>query len=108
MPVRDERGLFERISLEAFQAGLSWATILRKRPAFRVGFHDFDPGVVAAYGPDDVERLLGNAAIVRNRREILAAIANAQTTVGLRADGGLAELFWSFMPKRTPEPVWGL
>lgn len=67
MPVRDERGVFERLSLEAFQSGLSWATILRKRPAFRDAFSGFDPEVVAGFGDEDVDRLLNNAAIVRNR-----------------------------------------
>ena len=81
MPVRDEQGLYERISLEAFQSGLSWATILRKRPAFRAAFHDFDPDAVAAFTQADEDRLLGDAAIVRNRRKIHAAITNARATV---------------------------
>jgi DNA-3-methyladenine glycosylase I len=104
MPVRDEQGIYERITLEAFQAGLSWATILRKRPAFRKAFHDFDPHVVAGYGERDVERLLADPGIVRNRRKIDAAITNARATVALRADGGLAELVWSFRPAETPAP----
>jgi DNA-3-methyladenine glycosylase I len=104
MPVRDEQGIYERITLEAFQAGLSWATILRKRPAFRKAFHDFDPDVVAGYGERDVERLLADPGIVRNRRKIDAAITNARATVALRADGGLAELVWSFRPAETPVP----
>ena len=104
MPVRDERGLFERLSLEAFQSGLSWATILRKRPAFRVAFAYFDPAAVAAFDEDDVERLLGDAGIVRNRAKIEATIANAAATVGLRADGGLAELVWSFQPEVNAAP----
>jgi len=104
MPVRDERGLFERLSLEAFQAGLSWATILRKRPAFRVAFHLFDPDTVAGYDERDVARLLADAAIVRNRQKIEATIANARATVDLRAAGGLVELVWSFRPAVTPQP----
>jgi DNA-3-methyladenine glycosylase I len=104
MPVRDEQGIYERITLEAFQAGLSWATILRKRPAFRKAFHDFAPDVVAGYGERDVERLLADPGIVRNRRKIDAAITNARATVALRADGGLAELVWSFRPAETPAP----
>jgi DNA-3-methyladenine glycosylase I len=104
MPVRDEQGLYERISLEAFQAGLSWATILRKRPAFREAFHGFDPDVVAAYTDRDVDRLLGDRGIVRNRRKIEATITNARATVALRADGGLVELVWSFQPAQTPAP----
>ncbi|GGC78689.1 3-methyladenine DNA glycosylase [Tersicoccus solisilvae] len=105
MPVRDERGLFERLSLEAFQSGLSWATILRKRPAFRAAFAGFDPDAVAAFDDDDdVERLLADAGIVRNRAKILATIGNARATVSLRADGGLPALIWSFRPPVTPEP----
>ena len=104
MPVRDERGLFERLSLEAFQSGLSWAVILRKRPGFRAAFADFDPDTVAAYTPEDVERLLEDATIVRNRAKILATISNAQATVALRGDGGLADLVWSFQPDATPMP----
>jgi DNA-3-methyladenine glycosylase I len=104
MPVRDERGLFERICLEGFQAGLSWATILRKRPAFRAAFVGFDPDAVAAFGDHDVVRLMADAGIVRNRQKIEATIGNARATVALRADGGLAELVWSFRPGRTPEP----
>ncbi len=104
VPVRDEQGLFERISLEAFQSGLSWATILRKRPAFREAFAGFDPDEVARFTATDVERLMGNAAIVRNRRKIEATIRNADATIALRASGGLAALVWGFRPDRTPAP----
>ncbi|ALU39252.1 3-methyladenine DNA glycosylase [Kocuria flava] len=104
MPVRDERGLYERICLEGFQSGLSWATILRKRPAFRAAFAGFDPDAVAAFGADDVERLLADAGIVRHRGKIEAAIGNARATVALRADGGLPRLVWSFRPAATPAP----
>ena len=104
MPVRDERGLFERLSLEAFQSGLSWATILRKRPAFRAAFDDFDPDRVAAYDEGDVARLMGDAGIVRNRRKIEATITNARATRALREEGGLVELVWSFRPASTPVP----
>lgn len=106
MPVRDERGLFERLSLEAFQSGLSWATILRKRPAFREAFHGFDPEVVARYGDADVERLMADAGIVRNRAKVLATITNARATLGLREDpeGDLAAFVWSFQPADTPRP----
>ena len=106
MPVRDERGVFERLSLEAFQSGLSWATILRKRPAFRDAFDGFDPDRVARYGADDVTRLLADAGIVRNRAKVLATIANARATVALRdhPDGDLAALVWSFRPAETPRP----
>ncbi|WP_314732511.1 DNA-3-methyladenine glycosylase I [Microbacterium sp. Marseille-Q6965] len=105
MPVRDERGLFERLSLEAFQSGLSWATILRKREAFREVFRQFDPDAVAAFGEDDVERLLADARIIRNRAKILATVGNARATVALRDDGGLAELIWSYRPAETPAPA---
>ncbi len=105
MPVRDEQGLFERLSLEAFQSGLSWATILRKRPAFRVAFADFAPDRVAAFDDADVARLMADAGIVRNRRKIDATIANARAAVALREDGGLADLIWSFRPDVTPAPV---
>ncbi|WP_167133335.1 DNA-3-methyladenine glycosylase I [Paramicrobacterium chengjingii] len=104
MPIRDERGLFERISLEAFQSGLSWATILRKRPAFRTAFADFNPDAVAAYDDTDIERLLGDAGIVRNRAKILATIGNARATIDLRDDDGLVNFIWSFQPAVTPEP----
>jgi DNA-3-methyladenine glycosylase I len=104
MPVRDEHGLFERISLEAFQSGLSWATILRKRPAFRAAFHGFEPDAVAGFTDSDVQRLLGDAGIVRNRRKIDATITNARATVRLREDGGLVDFVWAFQPSVTPEP----
>lgn len=99
MPVRDAKGVYERIVLEGFQSGLSWAVVLRKRPAFRAAFDDFDPVKVSAYGDDDVERLLSNASIVRNRRKIEAAITNARATVALAAVGDdLGQLVWSFRP----------
>ena len=105
MPVRDEQGLYERICLEGFQAGLSWATILRKRPAFRTAFADFDPDAVARFDGADVERLMADAGIVRNRMKINATIANARATIGLRSEGGLVDLVWSHQPARTPRPV---
>ena len=104
LPVRDERGVFERLSLEAFQSGLSWATILRKRPAFREAFAGFDPEVVAAYDEADVQRLMAEAGIVRNLAKIRATITNAGATVRLRERGGLADFIWSHQPTRTPEP----
>lgn len=108
VPVTDERGMFERISLEAFQSGLSWATILRKRPAFRAAFSGFDPDVVAGFGEAEYDALMQDAGIVRNARKIRATITNAQATVALRgrygAGTGLAEFVWSFRPERTPLP----
>ncbi|GAB3579360.1 DNA-3-methyladenine glycosylase I [Calidifontibacter terrae] len=104
MPVRDERGMFERLSLEAFQSGLSWATILRKRPAFRQAFADFDPEVVAGFTETDVERLMNDASIVRNQAKIRATIGNAAATIQLRDEGGLAPFIWSFQPSQTPRP----
>ena len=105
MPIRDERGLYERICLEGFQAGLSWATILRKRPAFRAAFADFDPDVVATYTDDDVERLLGDAGIIRHRGKIRATITNARATITLREEGGLVDFVWGFRPADTPRPA---
>lgn len=104
MPVRDERGLYERICLEGFQAGLSWATILKKRPAFRAAFGGFDPDIVRTFGESEVQRLMADASIVRNRRKIEATITNAQATIALRDHGGLVEFVWSFQPAETPEP----
>jgi DNA-3-methyladenine glycosylase I len=120
-PVTDERGLFERMSLEAFQSGLSWLTILRKREAFRAAFAKFEPDAVARFGDTDVARLLEDAAIVRNRAKIEATIANAKATVALRDAGpSLTELIWERhrpparaappqtfddVPSQTPESV---
>jgi DNA-3-methyladenine glycosylase I len=104
-PVRDERGMLERLCLEGFQSGLSWLTILRKRERFRAGFADFDADRVARYDEQDVERLLGDAGIVRHRGKIEAAIANARATLDLRDAGRpLHELVWSFRPERHVAP----
>jgi DNA-3-methyladenine glycosylase I len=97
-----DTALFERVSLEAFQSGLSWITILRKRPAFRAAFAGFDPARVALFDEADVERLLADAGIVRNRAKVLATIANARAVLDL--DGSLDELLWSFAP-RPPRPA---
>ena len=101
-PVTGTRELFERISLEAFQSGLSWLTILRKRPAFRNAFAGFEPAAVAEFGPADVDRLLADAAIVRNRAKVEATIANARAVESL--DIPLPELVWGFAPVRAPAP----
>ncbi|PPL19360.1 DNA-3-methyladenine glycosylase I [Microterricola pindariensis] len=102
-PLLDGRALFEKVCLEGFQAGLSWITILRKRPAFREAFHGFDVDAVAAMGDEDVERLLGNADIIRHRGKIASAIKNARITQELGTDG-LSELIWSFAPDAGPRP----
>ena len=95
--MRDERGLYERLCLEGFQAGLSWLTILRKREAFRAAFAGFDPERVARFVERDVERLLGDAGIVRHRGKIEAAVANARATLALREAGTpLPDLMWSY------------
>lgn len=116
MPVRDERGVFERLALEGFQSGLSWATILRRREGFRRAFAGFDPGTVAAFDDADVQRLLQDAGIIRHRGKIEATITNARATLGLRDAAGigangelgpgatLADLVWSYRPVRTPMP----
>lgn len=105
-PLHDERALFELLCLEGFQAGLSWITILRKRAAFREGFEGFDPAVVAAYGEDDIERLLSNPGIVRHRGKIAATIANAQAVESLRAAGtSLDEIVWAHAPAPRPAPL---
>ncbi|WP_433056034.1 DNA-3-methyladenine glycosylase I [Dactylosporangium sp. CS-033363] len=99
--IRDDNGLFERMSLEAFQSGLSWITILRKRPSFRTAFAGFEIEKVAAFGEADVDRLLADTGIVRNRAKIEAAIANARAAAEL--PGGIAALLWSFAPSPKPD-----
>ena len=103
-PVADDRRLFEKLCLEGFQSGLSWRTILNKRAAFRAAFKDFDLHKVARFGARDVERLLGDAGIVRHRGKIEAAIGNARACLELvAAEGSLARFVWSFAPAgRTP------
>jgi DNA-3-methyladenine glycosylase I len=99
-PVHDDRALFEKLCLEAFQSGLSWITILRKRESFRAAFAGFEIERVAAFGEQDVARLMADEGIVRNRAKIEATIANARAA----ADLGLAELLWSFAPEPRPRP----
>jgi DNA-3-methyladenine glycosylase I len=103
-PVLDERGLFERMSLEAFQSGLSWRTILKKRDAFRAAFAGFDPQLVARFGDGDVARLLADADIVRNRAKIEATLANARATVALRGGETLEALIHSHAPDPEDPP----
>ena len=119
-PVLDERGLFEKLCLEAFQAGLSWRTVLTKRDAFRVAFEDFDPDAVARFGDAELQRLLGDRNIIRNRAKIEATLANARATVTLRLTGEPLDAVirahapaprdsppatWADVPSTTPETV---
>jgi DNA-3-methyladenine glycosylase I len=97
-PVHGERDLYERITLEAFQSGLSWLTILRRREGFRAAFARFEPDRVANYGEEDVARLLTDSSIIRNRAKIQAAVTNARAVIRLRSEGGLDRLVWSFAP----------
>jgi DNA-3-methyladenine glycosylase I len=101
-PVRDDQGIFERLCLEAFQSGLSWLTILRKRENFRAAFRDFDIGAVAGFGPGDVSRLLRDTGIVRNRAKIEAAIMNARAALSLPA--GLTATVWKHADPGAPVP----
>src|SRR5262249_57541913 len=101
--VRDDAGIFERLSLEAFQSGLSWLTILRKRENFRAAFRGFDLALVAAFGARDTERLLGDAGIVRNRAKIEAVIGNARAS--LAVPGGVAPLMWGHAGAPAPAPA---
>ena len=100
--LRGDRALFERLSLEAFQSGLSWITILRKREAFRSAFQGFDPERVAVFQEADVDRLLGDSGIVRNRAKIEATVANARAVLDL--EESLSDLLWSFAPA-PPRPA---
>jgi DNA-3-methyladenine glycosylase I len=109
-PVTDERGLYERISLEAFQSGLAWITILRKRDNFRAAFAGFDPEAVARFGDDDVARLLSDVGIVRNRLKVEATIANARAVLDLRDAGtSLEAVVWAHRPdpERPAPAAWG-
>jgi DNA-3-methyladenine glycosylase I len=105
-PLHGDRPLFEKMVLEGFQSGLSWITILRRRPTFRTAFDGFDASVIAEYGDDDVERLMADTGIIRNRAKILATIANAQALVALQnaeGEGALDRLIWSSAPPARPE-----
>jgi len=100
--------LYEKLCLEGFQAGLSWITILRRREGFREAFHGFDPARVAMLGADDVERLLLDTRIIRNRAKVLATIANARALLAMQArdgDGALDRLVWSHAPEPRPRPT---
>ena len=99
-PLHGDRALFEKLSLEGFQAGLSWITILKRREGFRRAFAGFEPAAIAGLGPADVERLMGDAGIIRNRAKIEATIANARLVLELTRDdaGAFDRLLWSFAP----------
>jgi DNA-3-methyladenine glycosylase I len=102
-PVRGDQAIYERLCLEAFQSGLSWLTILRKRENFRAAFAGFDPAAVAKFGDDDVQRLLADAGIVRNRAKINATIANARAALDI--PGGLSGLVWKYAAEPRPAPA---
>jgi DNA-3-methyladenine glycosylase I len=105
-PVDDDHRLFEKLCLEGFQSGLSWLTILRKREHFRRAFAGFDPSVVAGFGPDDVERLLGDAGIVRHRGKITSTVNNAARAIEVADEfGSLAAYAWSFEPDPAERPA---
>jgi DNA-3-methyladenine glycosylase I len=105
-PVTDDVRIYEKICLEGFQSGLSWLTILRKRPAFRAAFAGFEPEAVARFGPGDVERLLADAGIVRHRGKIEAAMSNAHAVLRTQAShGSLSAFLWSFEPDRRGRAV---
>jgi DNA-3-methyladenine glycosylase I len=102
-PLHGDQAIYERLCLEAFQSGLSWLTILRKRENFRAAFAGFDPAAVARFGDDDVQRLLTDAGIIRNRAKINATIANARAALDL--PGGLSDLVWKYADDLRPAPV---
>jgi DNA-3-methyladenine glycosylase I len=105
-PVKDDVRLFEKLSLEGFQSGLSWLTILRKRENFRAAFKGFDIDTVAAFGPRDVKRLLADAGIVRHRGKIEATLNNARRALDLQKEfGSLARFYWSHEPSMTERPA---
>jgi DNA-3-methyladenine glycosylase I len=104
VPVHGEIALYERITLEAFQSGLAWITILRKRTAFRAAFAGFDPERVAAFGDADRSRLMADGGIVRNARKVDAAIRNARAVLDLRDAGGLDAYVWAFAPDHHQRP----
>jgi DNA-3-methyladenine glycosylase I len=103
-PVTDERGLYEKLCLECLQSGLSWALILRKRDGIRDAFADFEPDAVAAFGSKEIEALLNDPRVIRNRRKLEAIVRNAQATVAMRDHTPLPELVWSFRQKRGRAP----
>ncbi|WP_068480077.1 DNA-3-methyladenine glycosylase I [Pseudoclavibacter helvolus] len=105
MPITDERGVFERLSLEIFQSGLSWRLILQRRPLLRQAFAGFDIDAVARFGDDDFERLMLDPGVIRNRLKITSIIKNARAAVALRENEPLQELVWGAKPLTTPRPT---
>ena len=103
-PVTDERGLYEKLCLECLQSGLSWALILRKRDGIRDALAGFDPDAVAGFGNKQIEALLEDARVIRNRRKLEAIVQNAQATIDAREERPLPELVWSFRPSPRPAP----
>ena len=104
VPIGDDRTLFELLCLEGFQAGLSWITILRKRDALRRAFARFDPEVVASFGPADVERLMADASIIRNRAKVEATVGNARAALRL-PPGELGRVVWGSAPRAADRPA---
>lgn len=105
MPVTDDRGMYERLVLEGFQAGLSWRTVLAKREHFRRAFAGFDPHAVAEFAEPEIRSLLGDASLIRNEKKIRAAVTNARATLALQAEGeSLADIVWSYQPADTYRP----
>ncbi|MET0066776.1 MAG: DNA-3-methyladenine glycosylase I [Candidatus Thiodiazotropha sp.] len=106
VPSRDPRHLFEMLILEGAQAGLSWLTVLRKREGYRRAFDDFDARKIAKYGPRQIERLLQDSGIIRNRLKVNSAIANAQAFLEVEADQGFSNLIWSFVDDQPQQNRW--
>lgn len=102
-PITDEHALFELLSLLTFQAGLRWSSVIARREALREALADFDPDVLATWGEEELEGLLENEKVIRNRRKLSAVLQNAAATVRLRERGGLPTLVWSFQPEKCPE-----
>lgn len=105
IPVRDEQGLYERICLEAFQVGLSWSLVLKRRDALRAAFAGFNPDIVSTWRIKDMERVIGEPGVIKNSRKIRACVVNAIATVGLRKKGGLPQLVWSHAPATWAPPT---
>jgi DNA-3-methyladenine glycosylase I len=107
VPVHDDRLLFEFLVLEGAQAGLSWLTVLRKRPHYRQAFHNFDPDVIAGYGEDKIAELMANPGLIRNRRKIEAAIQNAGAFLSIQEEFGSFDAFiWQFTAGKTIHNAW--